>query len=425
MERADLVIVGGGAAGLMAAVHAGRAARGRSVVVLESARKPGAKILVSGGGRCNVTHDVVEAEDFSGATLQAVRTVLRRFDVERTVAFFRELGVVLKREPTGKLFPVTDSARTVLEALLRAVALSGSVLRHPVRVQRLERVDGGFRLEGDWGSMEAGQVVLATGGRSLPRSGSDGHGFTLARGLGHGLTGRIFPALVPLLLPAGHFLTGLSGLSADVMLEVRAASNRRLARVEGALLCTHFGVSGPAVLDVSRHHIDARHDDPGCRLVVCWWPGLDSDGADRALSGLGRRGAGAWLRERLPDRLARALCDQAGVDPAEPGARIPREARRRLASMVANMDLPVTGDRGFTYAEVTAGGVPLDEIRLDTMRSRKAEGLLLCGEMLAVDGPVGGYNFQWAWASGFVAGSSAFAESTFAHEAQSPRHDAY
>jgi hypothetical protein len=411
-ERTDLAIVGAGAAGLMAAIHAGRAGTGGRVVVLESARRPGAKILVSGGGRCNVTHDEVDAADFCGASAHAIRKVLRRFDVARTVAFFEEIGVRLKREETGKLFPVDDRARTVLDALLRAAARAGAELRHPCRVERLETGPGGFVLSGEWGRLRAPRVVLATGGRSLPKSGSDGHGYALARAAGHTLTSRIFPALVPLVLADGHPLRALSGLSAEVRLDVLDAAGRRLASAGGPLLCTHTGVSGPVVLDISRHLIAARHDDPRARLVACWSPGRDASALEKEMSAAGARGPAAWLHGWLPERLARVLCGLAGVDPAAPLARMGRDDRRRLARAVAAMDLPVTGDRGFVHAEVTAGGVPLEEVDLATMRSRVAAGLLLCGEILAVDGRVGGYNFQWAWATGFIAGSSAFGDGT-------------
>jgi predicted Rossmann fold flavoprotein len=255
-------------------------------------------------------------------------------------------------------------------------------------------------------------VLLATGGRSLPKSGSDGHGYTLARSAGHTLTPRIFPALVPLLLPEGHPLRALSGLSAEVTLEVQLAGGRRAATASGPMLCTHTGVSGPAVLDISRHLIAARHDDLGARLVVSWSPGRGAATLERELEGPGGRGPAAWLRGWLPERLARTLCAEAGVDPAAPIARMGREDRRRLARTVAAMPLPITGDRGFTHAEVTAGGVPLEEVHLDSMRSRVTPGLMLCGEILSVDGRVGGYNFQWAWATGFIAGSSAFADGT-------------
>jgi hypothetical protein len=395
----------------MAAIFAARASPGRRVLLLDGARVLGAKILVSGGGRCNVTHHRVDETAFSGSTPAAIRKVLRRFDVPRTIAFFRELGVELKREETGKLFPATDRARTVLDGLLSAARGAGVVLRHPWRVAGIGRDADRFVLTSAAGGMiRAARVVLATGGRSLPKTGSDGGGYALAQALGHTLTPRIFPGLVPLVVPEGHFVRTLSGLSVPAALEVRSPSGRKQLEVTGSVLCTHFGLSGPAVLDVSRHLIEARMDEPEARLVVRWLPGHTADGLDRTLRALGSGTVGAFLYDRMPDRLAHALCAAAGVDPATRGHRLARASRRALAEAVAEMTVPVTGDRGFGFAEVTAGGVPLRELRLDTLRSRVCPGLTVCGEICDVDGRIGGFNFQWAWASGYVAGMSAWAD---------------
>ena len=406
-ERVDVAVVGAGAAGLMAAIQARRAHPSRRVRLLDGARTLGAKILVSGGARCNVTHHEVDETAFAGSSPKAIRKVLRRFGVAETVAFFRDLGVALKKEETGKLFPTTDRARTVLDALLGAAREAGVEIRHPWRVTGLDGAGDGFRLGSrEGGTLLAGRVVMATGGRSLPKTGSDGGGYALVRGLGHSLTPRIFPGLVPLTLPRDHVLCGLSGLSAPATLEVRTAAGRRLASFTGSTLCTHFGLSGPAVLDISRYFIDARLDDGGARLVG----ELAARGGPRRA---GARAAGpgaaddrALLGRRLPERLARALCAAAGVDWGLPGHQLTREARRALVRTLTAMDLPVTGDRGFGVAEVTAGGVPLAELDLDTMESRRCPGLWLCGEICDVDGRVGGFNFQWAWASGYVAGVS-------------------
>jgi predicted Rossmann fold flavoprotein len=401
-ERVGLAVVGAGAAGLMAALWARRTDPARPVLLLDGARTLGAKILVSGGGRCNVTHHAVDETAFAGSTPAAIRKVLRRFGVPETVAFFRGLGVELKREDTGKLFPVGDRARTVLDALLRGARAAGVEIRHPWRVEAVERASAGFVLRSATGaSLEAARVILATGGRSLPRSGSDGGGYALARSLGHTLTPRIVPALVPLTLPRGHFLCSLSGVSAPAALEVRGASGRRLVALDGAVLCTHFGLSGPAVLDVSRHLIHARLDDPRASLVVNWLPGMATGEADEALR---TTAAARYAGGRLPERLARALVAAAGVEWGTPAHRLPRDGRRALARALTALDLPVTGDRGFTVAEVTAGGVPLVELDLDTMESRACPGLALCGEICDVDGRIGGFNFQWAWSSGYVAG---------------------
>jgi predicted Rossmann fold flavoprotein len=403
-----VAVVGAGAAGLMAAIEAARGGKCREVVVLDGARTLGAKILISGGGRCNVTHHAVDETAFAGSTRPAIRKVLRRFDVGRTVEFFAVLGVELKREETGKLFPVSDRARTVLDALLRAVREAGVVVRTAWRVEAVERAAAGaFVLRSASGErLEVDRVVLAPGGRSLPKTGSDGHGYALARSLGHSITPRVLPALVPLTLPRDHPLCALSGLSVPVRVEVRSSSGRRLAQIEGSLLCTHFGLSGPAALDISRYWIDARLDDPSATLVVCWLPSGTPEALDTALRSLGAGTPGSLLAKWLPDRLARALCTLADVDPSRPGHKLTRQDRASLARAVFEMPAPVTGDRGFGYAEVTAGGVPLAEVRLETMESRVCPGLYLCGEICDVDGRIGGFNFQWAWASGHVAGAS-------------------
>jgi predicted Rossmann fold flavoprotein len=398
----------------MAAIWAARTApAGARVVVLDGARVLGAKILVSGGGRCNVTHHEVDETAFNGSTPAAIRKVLRRFDVAPTIAFFRELGVELEREETGKLFPVTDRARTVLDALIGAARAAGVVLRHPFRVTAVAREGEAFALTASDGkTMRARRVLLATGGRSLPKTGSDGGGYALAESLGHTLTARIFPGLVPLVVPAGSFVRALSGLSVPALLEVRSGSGRKRTSIRGSLLCTHFGLSGPAALDISRHLLDARMDEPGTRLVVRWLPDQTAETLDAALRGLGGASVGGFLGDRLPDRLARALCAEAGVDPATAGHRLSREHRRALAIAAAEMTVPIEGDRGYAFAEVTAGGVPLSELHLDTLGSRRCPGLSLCGEICDVDGRIGGFNFQWAWASGYVAGKSALLPAT-------------
>jgi predicted Rossmann fold flavoprotein len=405
---ADILLVGAGAAGLFAATWAGRtaAAAGHplAVVAVDGARKLGAKILVAGGGRCNVTHEVVSEADYAGSTPPAIRKVLRRFGVAETVRFFAEAGVELKREDTGKLFPTTDSARTVLDALVREASRAGVRLVHPARVAALARDEHGFVATTDTGPVRAARVILCTGGRSLPKSGSDGGGHELARSLGHSLTTPIVPALVPLVLPTDHWITSLSGLTLPTEVSLHAAGGRRLVATTGSTLCTHVGLSGPAVLDISRHWLVARHADPGVTLALNWLPESSAEAVDRLLLDGQRRGALATLRERLPDRLARILCEIAG---APSTGDVPREARRRLAAAVTATPLPVVGDRGFTVAEATAGGVPLTEVRLETMESRVCPGLHLAGEVLDVDGRIGGFNFQWAWASGFVAGRSA------------------
>lgn len=404
----DLAVVGCGAAGLMAAIQAGRAARDRgerpSIVALDGATTIGAKILVAGGGRCNVTHDVVDETAFAGSTPPAVRNVLRRFGVQETIRFFAEQNVPLKREATGKLFPVTDRARTVLDALLRAAKESGVAVVHPWRVEDIAMNPGGFVLRGSAGTIAARRVILATGGRSLPKSGSDGHGYELARRLGHTTTPRILPGLVPLTLADGCFVRGLAGVTLETKLSLHAGSGKTLRSFRGSTLCTHFGISGPPVLDISRYWLEASLDDPAAHLCVDWLPALGPQDVEGELARRGSTPVTTLLRSRLPERLADALAREAGIDRDASFDRLAREKRKTLVKTICAYHLPVTGDRGFTHAEVTAGGVPLSQTKLRTLESRVCPGLHLVGEILDVDGRIGGYNFQWAWASGFVAG---------------------
>lgn len=425
-QDCDIAVVGAGAAGLMAAIWAGRTARegGRNlrILALDGAAKLGAKILVAGGGRCNVTHFEVDERQFAGSTPPAIRKVLGRFEVARVVEFFQELGVQLKREETGKLFPVTDQARTVLDAILGEARRVGVELRHPWRVARVQRRDDGFSIEPEVSAPNqtivepilARRVVLATGGKALPRTGSDGRGYEILRELGHTVTPRVFPALVPLLLEKGHWLTALSGLTFPATLEVRSSTGKAVKQFTNSTLLTHWGLSGPSVMDISRYWIDARLDDPAAQLVLNFVPRHTPHSFDSLLVEQARSPQRPSLRrmlqdQLLPERLADAIAAAAGVPPAVSARDLSKEQRRRLALAATQCVLPVTGDRGYTYAEATAGGVPLAELHLATMESRVCPGLSVCGEVCDVDGRIGGFNFQWAWASGFVAGTGAAA----------------
>jgi hypothetical protein len=373
----------------MAAIFAGRA--GGRVVAIDSAKRIGAKILISGGGRCNVTNEIVRAEDFNGSR-NAIAKVLRTFDVAATVAFFEDLGVSLKIEETGKLFPVSNRARDVVDALLVAAEDAGVEI---ISGMRVESIEPGFVING---ALHADRVILAAGGRSVPKTGSDGSGYDLARALGHTVT-KTFPALVPLVVTKGHWITEISGTSVEAELAVKSPTGRVLQRHRGSMLFTHFGLSGPVVLDISRHWIANQP----ATLSANFLPGQTFESLDAFLLGAAQRNPRATIASvlRLPDRLI------AWLAPDTPLGRMPKEERRQIVRNIVDFQLPVIRDRGFDYAEVTAGGVPLDEIDLNMMESRRCKNLHLCGEILDVDGRIGGFNFQWAWASGKAAGFGA------------------
>src|SRR3954463_15162462 len=275
----------------MAAIAAAR--NGARVVAIDSAKKIGAKILISGGGRCNVTNEVVRPDDFNGSR-NAIAKGLRTFDVSSTIAFFEELGVKLKREETGKLFPVSNRARDVVDALLRAA--EGVEIVTGMRVESIER---GFVING---SIHANRVILAAGGRSVPKTGSDGSGYALAAMLGHTVTAT-FPALVPLVVEKGHWITELSGISVDAELAGKSPTGRIVQRHRGSMLFTHFGLSGPVVLDISRHWI--AHQP--ATLSANFLPHETFESLEAAFLGANPQSTlASFFRRMLPDRLVRA-----------------------------------------------------------------------------------------------------------------------
>lgn len=443
MSTRTVVVVGAGAAGLTAALRAAEA--GARVTLLNAHPRVGLKILMSGGTRCNVTHREVAARDFHGGSRNVVARILRAFPPEATREWFESLGVPLVLEPGGKYFPASDDAQSVLDALLGAVAGAGVSLECGARVVRLERADvtagsAGAGVAGRWRLglqrmeasadfsaaahavgealwplpaiepdrwIEADAVVLATGGLSFPRTGSDGTGYALAAALGHTIVAPV-PALTPL-TAADPFCAQLQGLTVDVELTL-AVGGKRAETARGSLLFTHFGYSGPAALDLSRSWL--RAEGRGERAVhASFAPGETRESLlatwQRETAAEPRLQVRHWLGRRLPDRLVLALCAEAGVDAGAYASQTSRAQRAALAGRICARALPVNGTLGYEKAEVTAGGVALDEVDASTLESRKAAGLFLCGEVLDVDGRLGGFNFQWAWSSGTVAGKAA------------------
>jgi len=423
-----VAIVGAGAAGLTAAIAAAERIRREGtrrrttpeVAVLDGAARLGAKILVSGGGRCNVTNVTVVPEDFNGSR-QQIRKVLAAFSARDAALWFRSMGVDLREEAGGKLFPATGRARDVLGALLGRCRALGIEVRTRCRVHAINRVaaaqegEGGatdppsLRVVHEAGETLAARVVLATGGSSLPRSGSDGEGFRIAAAGGHSVIGPA-PALVPLVLAEGMLHGSLSGVSLPAEMLTRR-DRRIIDRRTGDLLWTHFGVSGPVVLDASRHWTTARAAGARVEITVSFLPGEDFESVQRMLlresSEGGARSCRRALAGRIPERLAEALMLRAGIDRSRRIGDLRRDERRNLARALVELPLPIERDRGWSHAETTAGGVPLSEIDPRTMGSRKVPGLHLAGEILDCDGRVGGFNFQWAWSTGWIAGRGA------------------
>jgi predicted Rossmann fold flavoprotein len=403
-----VVVVGAGAAGCMAAIFAARA--GARVLLIERTRDGGRKILISGGGRCNVLPSAMQPSQYvTASSPNTLRKMLLSWPLAEQRRFFEdELRIPLAlEESSAKLFPASNRARDVRDALLAAARAAGAEIRFETTVRELRRGTSGagaaFEVVLDDGtSLHARAVVLATGGLSVPATGSDGTGLRIARALGHTIH-ETYAALTPLTAqPAVH--AALAGISLDVTIQAPLARGRAIVR--GGFLFTHRGYSGPAALDISHHAVLARmHHRPQPLLVQ--WTGHDEAAWDALLRAAGTGSVAALVRRHLPARLADTLVAEAGVDPDRPLARLPRAQRAELVRMLARYPLPWSGDEGYRKAEVTGGGVALAELDPRTLESRIAPGLFLCGEMLDAFGPIGGYNFLWGWATGRAAGIGA------------------
>jgi predicted Rossmann fold flavoprotein len=409
-----VAIVGAGAAGLAAAIAAAERAKPADdvrILLLDGAHTLGAKILVSGGGRCNVTHEAVTPTDFFG-NRRIIKNVLAAFSVEQTIAWFASLGVDLKREETGKLFPVTDKSRTVLNALIERCRQLGVEIHSDHRVHVIERAPGEktkFQVQHTHGTLVADRLILATGGRSIPKSGSDGFGYELARRLGHQVTATA-PALVPLVLADTMFHKTLSGLPHQVELTT-LVSERTVDHRTGNLLWTHFGISGPVVMDASRFWCLAKEQRESAEVYGNFLPGQTREQVRKwfmeEMKDHPRRSLVNTLAQKIPLRFAESLIQYAKCDSQAAIAQLPRQNREHLLTLLTKFPFPIVHDRGWNYAEVTAGGVPLEEINFRTMESKIVPGLYLVGEILDCDGRIGGFNFQWAWATGQLAGRAA------------------
>jgi predicted Rossmann fold flavoprotein len=403
----NVIVIGAGAAGLMAAIHA--AERGRRTLLVEKNRKPGVKILMSGGTRCNITHacdnrGIVEAY---GAPGKFLHSALAALSVQDTIAFFEAEGVPTKIEETGKVFPVSNKAVDVLDALLRRLNRSGATLALGEPVTDLRKPADAFELTTNQRILTCSRVIVTTGGQSYPGAGTRGDGYVWAARFGHTIVPPR-PALVPLTVQA-DWVGELRGLTlADVGVQV-LESGKPLLSTRGGFLFAHFGLSGPAPLDVSR--AVSRHPNPhSLVLELDFLPARSEQDFDEFLRdqslASGKKQLAVVLSECLPRRLCDVFLALTGQPLERKAAGLSKSDRQKLVQAVKHLQLPLRGTLGFEKAEVTSGGVSIDEVDSRTMESKLCPGLFLAGEILDLDGPIGGYNFQAAWSTGWLAGRS-------------------
>lgn len=402
----DAVIVGGGAAGLTAGIFA--AARGRRVLVLEKGKKAGVKILMSGGTRCNITHhcDTRGIVAAFGPNGKFLHSALAGFTPQQVVEFFNAEGVATKVEETGKIFPVSDRALDVLNALLRRLTRSGAQLALVEPALDVESVStGGFRVFTSRRQVTCEHLLITTGGLSYPGCGTTGDGYAFARKFGHTVV-PTRPALVPLTTQPA-WVAELKGITVPKAgMKVVEVGSKPLSQRAGSVLFAHFGLTGPAPLDVSRA-VSGHPEPTKLSLEVDFLP--DTSEAEyeaflqRETAAQGKKLLAVVMGERLPRRLCDQMLALAGLPESRTAAALSKDDRRKLVALAKRMPIPLRGTLGYEKAEVTAGGVSLDEVDSRTMQSKRQPGLYFAGEVLDLDGWIGGYNFQSAWSTGRLA----------------------
>lgn len=407
LSDCDVVIIGAGAAGLLAAARAGM--RGKRVLLLEKNARPGVKILMSGGTRCNITQNtnnrgIIEAFGKNG---QFLHSALAALGVKELVAMFEAEGVATKIEDTNKIFPASDKASDVLAALVRLADRHGATLALGEPVQEVAAVDAGFGVTTPARVVHAPKLLLTTGGQSYPGSGTTGDGYRIAARFGHTIVPPR-PALVPITTSAA-WVRELRGITLpDVSVRV-LEQDKPLASRRGSLLFAHFGLSGPVILDVSRA-VSSHAQPQALQLEIDFLPTMKGQALDDWLKNeslaSGKKQLAVVLSSLLPRRLCDELLRVAGQAVDRKAAALSKPDRTLLGNAVQRARLPITGTLGFGKAEVTAGGVALNEVDSKTMQSKRQPGLYFAGEVLDLDGYIGGYNFQAAFSTGWLAGSS-------------------
>ena len=417
----DVIVIGGGAAGLMAAASA--AQLGKTTLLLEKNRKFGVKILMSGGTRCNITHNtdvrgIVSAFGRNGKFLHSALSV---FSPSDCVELFNSLGVETKVEDTGKVFPVSNKAIDVRDALVRYAEDSGAKLLNESSVTGLRKLESGeFAVEVDSKPVLCRSVIVTTGGLSFPGCGTTGDGYPWAESFGHSIVNTV-PALTPLLSRC-EWANDLKGVTIDpthvevwepLVMGENQKKPKPIATTSGSFLFTHFGFSGPAAMDVSRSV--AGHATKNKLQLKCDFLPLEKIGSVEQQLIAEKKSAGGRtvlrvVSERFPQfpkRLIEQLLTQAGVLLDRRFAELSSQNLTDIAKQLKELTFPISGTLGYEKAEVTAGGVKLSEVNSSTMESKLVPNLFFAGEILDLDGPIGGFNFQSAWSTGWVAGQSA------------------
>ena len=395
----DVIVIGGGASGMMAALTA--AENGRSVVLLERQSRVGRKLLATGNGRCNLTNYHVSPDHYHGEDSGFCAHALRAFDTGTTLQYFASLGLLTVSEDSGRVYPMSNMAGSVLDVLRYALERPGIQVCTGQAVTAVKRIAEGFTVRTETEVFAARKVILAAGGAAGSKVGGVMDGYRLAKMLGHHRT-ALYPSLVQLRTDP-TYPRALKGIKAECSIAI-LRGGERVAENRGEVLFTEYGVSGPAIFDISR---TVSTGGEGLVCALDFFPDWETrevlDWLRLRREAMGAHEASTLLVGSCHTRLGQMLCKAAGFT-NQPAADLTDDDLRRIAAQATGFTLPITGTCGFDQAQVTAGGLQTGEFDPRTMQSRLVPGLYACGEVLDVDGDCGGFNLQWAWSSGWLAG---------------------
>ncbi len=406
--KKQVIVVGGGASGMIAAISAKR--QGADVTILERNPRVGKKILATGNGRCNFTNVNTDITCYHGHNPRFAYGALSKFTIEDTIQFFEALGIAHKVEELGKVFPMSDQASSILDVLLYELNESGVNIVCDAFVKNIKRERGEFLIEVENGKVyHADRVIVAAGGKAMPSSGSDGNGYDLASRLGHNVTG-IFPALVQLMLE-GTFFKQIDGVKFVGSAEI-IHKNKSVAKDRGDILFANYGVSGPPVLQISRKAGELLSEGKEAFLKLTIMDRISDNELKDLIHKRFRIGAGKpvdfCMVGLINKRLIPVVLSAAGIhDIKRPAGTLSAIERERISMILTDWRFLIRGTKSWPSAQTTAGGVDTGEIDQNTMESKFVKGLFFAGEILDIDGLCGGFNLQWAWSSGYVAGQNA------------------
>lgn len=406
--KKHVIVVGGGAAGMIAAISARRT--GADVTILERNQRVGKKILATGNGRCNFTNINMDIDCFKGNNPKFAYSALSSFSVQETIKFFEKLGIQHKVEDFGKVFPMSDQASSILDVLLYELNSIGVNIICNAYVKNIAKEKDKFILYTEDGKAYKGdRVIIAAGGKAMPSSGSDGNGYELAKKLGHTVT-PVFPALVQIMLD-GSFFKRIEGVKFVGTAEI-IYNNKSVAKDRGDILFTNYGVSGPPILQISRKAGELLNAGKEAYVKITIMDMMTKEDLQRLINKrfqtAPKKPVDFSLVGLINKRLIPVVLAQAGIKDINcPVANLSAQEREDIANILVDWRFKIRGTLSWTNAQVTAGGVDTKEIDQRTMESKLLKGLYFAGEIIDIDGMCGGFNLQWAWSSGYIAGQNA------------------